>query len=130
MIYRLLADVVIVVHVVFVLFVVCGGFLVMHWPRLAWVHGPCVLWGAAVEIGGWICPLTHLENHWRQMGRGLGYSGGFVDHILLPLIYPDYWFEGGFPSWGFTMIGVCVLVMNMLLYWGVWQKMRPVENAK
>ncbi|MEO5328479.1 MAG: DUF2784 domain-containing protein [Magnetococcus sp. THC-1_WYH] len=119
MIYRILADGVIVVHVMFVLFVVLGGFWVIRWPWLMWVHVPSVLWGAAVEIGGWICPLTHLENFWRRMGQGAGYPGGFVEHTLLPLIYPDYWFAGGFPSWGFTMLGGGVLVVNMWVYRGV-----------
>ncbi|MBF0604503.1 MAG: DUF2784 domain-containing protein [Nitrospirae bacterium] len=130
MIYRILADSVIVVHVVFVFFVVLGGFWVIRWPRLMWVHVPSVLWGAAVEIGGWICPLTYLENHWRRMGQGAGYPGGFVEHTLLPIIYPDYWFAGGFPSWGFMMIGGGVLVVNMWVYRGVWRKMRPLGNAQ
>jgi hypothetical protein len=87
--YTLLADLVVGLHFAFVLFVVLGGLSVLRWPWVAYLHIPAALWGAAIEFGGWICPLTPLE-HWlrRQAGSGT-YSGGFVEHYILPLLYPS-----------------------------------------
>ena len=89
MIHRLLADFVLLVHLGFVLFVVLGGLLVWRWPRLAWLHAPAFLWGAAIEIGGWVCPLTPLENWLRRLGGEAGYEGGFIEHHLVALLYPE-----------------------------------------
>jgi hypothetical protein len=88
MVERLLADSVVVLHAAFVAFVVAGGLLVLRWPRLAWVHVPAVLWGAAVELWGLVCPLTPLENALRQAAGEAGYAGSFVERYLLPLLYP------------------------------------------
>jgi len=88
MIYHLLADGVLLLHLAFILFVVLGGFLVWRRPRLAWLHLPCAAWGAFVEFAGWDCPLTPLENHLRQMSGAAAYLGGFVEHYLSSLIYP------------------------------------------
>ena len=89
MIYRTLADVVVVLHIGFVLFVIIGGFLVRRWPRLIYAHIPVAIWGALIEFVGWVCPLTPLENHLRRLGGEAGYSGGFVEHYLLPVLYPN-----------------------------------------
>ncbi|MBF0460782.1 MAG: DUF2784 domain-containing protein [Magnetococcales bacterium] len=124
MIYRLLADGVVCCHIVFVVFVLCGGFLVLHWPRLARVHLPCAVWGVAVEVGQWICPLTYLENDLRQMSHDAGYTTSFVEHYLLPLIYPALWFPGGFPAWGFPVIGCGVLLLNGAVYVHIWRRSR------
>ena len=124
MLYRILADVVAGAHVLFVLFVLFGGLLVLRWPRLAWAHVPAVIWGAVIEIGGWICPLTYLENDLRHKGFEAGYDTSFVDQYILPLIYPALWFPGGFPDWGFTAIGISVLAINFGVYWLVWQRHR------
>jgi hypothetical protein len=66
--YQLLADLVVLVHVVFVIFTILGGLLAARWRRLAWIHLPAVIWGAIVELFGWVCPLTPLENWLRQRG--------------------------------------------------------------
>jgi hypothetical protein len=87
--YRLAADAVLVVHALFVVFVVAGGPLVLRWPRLAWLHLPCAAWGALIEFAGWICPLTPLENRLRRLGGEAGYEGGFVETYLLAALYPD-----------------------------------------
>lgn len=71
------------------LFVVLGGLLLWRWPRLAWLHAPAFLWGAALELGGWICPLTPLENRLRMLGGEAGYEGGFIEHYLVALLYPE-----------------------------------------
>lgn len=87
--YRLAGDLVVVLHLLFILFVAGGGLLVLRRPRLALLHLPAVVWGAFIEFTGGICPLTPLENHFSRQAGGTGYGGGFIDHYLLPLIYPD-----------------------------------------
>ena len=86
--YRLLADAVVMVHLLFIVFAVCGGFLALRWPWLALAHLPAACWGAFVELTGRICPLTPLENELRHAAGQAGYPGSFVDHYLLPIIYP------------------------------------------
>ena len=88
MLYRALADLVVTFHMGFVLFVVLGGLLVARFPRLAWLHLPAAAWGVWVEVTDRICPLTPLENHFRRLGGEAGYPGGFIEHYLLPVLYP------------------------------------------
>jgi hypothetical protein len=111
MIYHLLADALLVVHAAFVAFVVLGGLAVLRWPRLAWLHLPAVAWGALVEFSGWICPLTPLENVWRIRAGEVGYSGGFVEHYLLPALYPP-----GLTRPTQWVLGACVIVVNVGAY--------------
>jgi hypothetical protein len=87
-IHSLLADLVVGLHLAFVLFVVLGGLLALRWPRIAWLHLPAVAWGALIEWRGWICPLTPLEMGLRRRAGEAGYEGGFLDHYLIPLLYP------------------------------------------
>jgi hypothetical protein len=86
--YRLLADFVVVIHLAFILFVVLGGLFAIRWQRVIWMHIPAVLWGALIEFAGWICPLTPLENWLRFKGGTAGHSVGFIEHYIIPLIYP------------------------------------------
>jgi hypothetical protein len=88
MLVHLLADAVVIVHAAFVAFVAFGGFLALRWRRLAWLHVPAALWGAWIEFAGWTCPLTPLENTLRQWAGEAGYAGGFVEHYLVPVLYP------------------------------------------
>ncbi len=88
MLFGLLADAVVIVHAAFVAFVVLGGFLALRCRRLAWLHLPAALWGAWIEFAGWTCPLTPLENTLRQLAGEAGYAGGFVEHYLVPVLYP------------------------------------------
>ncbi len=88
MIHSLLADLVVLVHLVFILFAIAGGLLVLRWPRVAWLHLPAVIWGIYLEATGRTCPLTPLENRLRRSAGSSGYEGGFVEHHLLPVIYP------------------------------------------
>jgi len=88
MIYRLLADLVVVLHLGFVVFVVAGSLLVLFRRRVAWVHLPAVAWAVLIELAGWICPLTPLENRLRERGGGSGYSGDFVERYIMPVLYP------------------------------------------
>ena len=119
MIYRVLADLVLVVHLGFVVFVVLGGWLVLRWPRLAWVHVPAAAWGVLIEYAGWICPLTPLENSFRMKGGGAGYGGGFVEHYLLPTLYP-----AGLTRSTQLVLGSLVLLLNLAAYARVLSRLR------
>ena len=88
MLYQLLADIVVVLHLAFVGFVVLGGLLALRWRRAAWVHLPAAVWGAWVEFAGRVCPLTPLENWLRRQGGRPGYSASFVEHYVIPILYP------------------------------------------
>jgi len=85
----ILADALVIVHLLFVAFVVAGGFLLARWPKLLWLHLPAAAWGAFIEFTGGMCPLTPLENHLRFLGGGRAYSGDFVERYLLPILYPE-----------------------------------------
>lgn len=121
--YDFLADAVMVGHLLFVVFVVAGGFLLFRWPKLVWLHGPSFVWGGAASLFGWTCPLTPLENYLRRLadGEGAGYESGYIEHYLFPLLYPEHLFEGGFPRQGFIALGVIVLAINGVIYWRVWR---------
>ncbi|MBK34644.1 MAG: hypothetical protein CME26_03815 [Gemmatimonadetes bacterium] len=86
MIYRALADVLLVLHLACIVFIVAGGILGLWWRAAPQI--PAALWGAALEFFGWICPLTPLENVLRESGGEAGYPGGFIEHYLVPVIYP------------------------------------------
>jgi hypothetical protein len=88
MVYHALSNLILIVHLAFVLFVVLGGLLVLKWRGLAWVHAPAFLWAALIEFAGWVCPLTPLENWLRLQGGALPYRTTFMEHYLLPLLYP------------------------------------------
>ena len=111
MIPRLLADLVVVLHLGFILFVVLGGLLV-RWRRwAASVHLPCAAYGAAIELWGWTCPLTPLENRLRELGGERGYAGGFIEHYLVPLVYPATLTHGLQ-----LLLGVAVVAANAGIY--------------
>jgi hypothetical protein len=110
--YLLIASLLVLLHLAFVGFVVLGALLVLRWPRLGWIHLPCALWGALIEFAGWVCPLTPLENRFRQLGGQTGYAGGFVDHYLLPVLYPQ-----NLTRPVQVALGTLVLVLNAAAYW-------------
>jgi hypothetical protein len=113
--YSLLADMTVVLHGLFVLFVVCGGFAVLRWPRLALLHLPAVTWGVTVELTGWVCPLTPMENHFRRLAGEVGYSGGFIQHHLEPLLYPL-----GLTAAHQLFLGLGALAINVAIYGLLW----------
>ncbi len=86
--YRFLADALVVFHFCFVAFVLTGGVLVLRWRKAAVLHIPAVLWGIWVECAGWMCPLTPLENYLREAAGGVAYQGSFVEHYVMPVLYP------------------------------------------
>ena len=99
----------------FVAFVVAGGVLALRWPRVAWVHLPAALWGAMIALVGWICPLTPFENWLRVRGGAAAYDTGFLEHYLLPVLYPVAMTRG-------LQIGtgVFVVLVNALVYWRIF----------
>jgi hypothetical protein len=115
--YRFAADAVLAAHLAFVLFVVCGGLLVLRTPRLAWLHLPAVAWAAFVELSGSICPLTPLEVTLRRGAGEAGYAGDFVEHYLVALIYPN-----GLTRELQMAIGATVLLINLLVYFVLWRR--------
>jgi hypothetical protein len=121
-VYPLLADLVVWVHVGFIVFVVLGGLLVMKWPRLIWIHLPAVFWGIAIELSGWICPLTPLENWLRHKGGEENYQFDFVARYLLPMLYPQ-----GLTRRSQIVLGALVLVVNAAIYRWVFRK-RKVQR--
>jgi Protein of Unknown function (DUF2784) len=108
---RLLPDLIVLFHFLFVLFVVFGGLLVLRWPRLAYVHVPVALYGALIEFIGWVCPLTPLENRLRESAGLAGYEGGFVEHYILPMLYP-----AGLTKGVQLVLGLLVIGLNLLIY--------------
>ncbi len=112
---RLLADLVLITHAVFILFVVFGALLVIRWKHLIWIHLPCVIWGVLLEFRGWICPLTYLENYLRRAAGADGYSGDFIAHYLIPIVYPP-----GLTTTLQIFLGIAVLVINLAVYSYIW----------
>ena len=123
MFYKFLADLVVVLHSFFVLFVLLGGFLVLLKPSVAWYHLPAVFWAAWLEFSGWICPLTPLENLLRQKGGVAGYNVGFVEHYIVPILYPTSLTR----QMQFTL-GMIVLSLNIGVYFIVWMRMRKLRR--
>jgi hypothetical protein len=119
MVYLALANAVLVLHLAFILFVVLGGLLVLRFPRLIWLHLPVAAWGALIEFGGWICPLTPLEKQLLMLGGGKAYSGGFISHYILALIYP-----AGLTRGMQLLLGALVLAINAAIYFRLWQRRR------
>ena len=117
MLYSLFADLVLILHVIFIFFVVLGGVAVLWRPRLAWLHVPCALWGIIIGYLGWICPLTYLENDLRSAAGSRGYTGGFIDHYLMPLVYPS-----GLNPEMQVLLGTAVLSINIIIYVLVWRR--------
>jgi hypothetical protein len=115
--YLALADAVLVVHLAFILFAVLGGLLVLRHPRFIWLHLPAAAWGVLIEFAGWICPLTPLENSLRAQGGERGYSGGFIDHYLGALIYPE-----GLTRELQWLLGAFVLAVNAAIYLQLWRR--------
>ncbi len=117
--YRWAADAIVLVHFGFVAFVVLGGLFALRWRRAAWVHLPAAAWGAYVEFSGAICPLTPLEATLRARGREVGYAGGFIDHYLLPVLYPN-----GLTRPDQIVLGTLVVGVNAAIYVAVLHRGR------
>lgn len=111
LLYRIAADLLVLAHLAFIIFVVLGGLAAFKWPWMALLHIPAATWGALIEYKGWTCPLTPWENNLRQLAGQQGYSEGFIEHYILPLVYP--------PALSRdiqTTLGAIVIVINLLIY--------------
>ena len=115
MIYGLVAELLVVVHLAFVVFVVLGGVAVWRWPRIAWAHVPAVVWGVGIELTGAICPLTPMEQWLRVQAGASGYEGDFIAHYLLPVLYP-----AGLSRETQVMLGGVACAINVVAYGWVW----------
>jgi len=114
--YRFLADTLLLLHFAFVAFVLFGGLLLLRWRRMVWLHMPAALWGVAIMFGGWICPMTPLENRLRRLSGESGLEGGFIEHYMLPLSYPAALTRGVQVT-----LGVLALVLNLSIYF-LWYR--------
>jgi hypothetical protein len=123
MVYRILADLVVGVHALFVVFVVAGGLLALRWPWAAAAHLPAAVWGTLIEFRGWICPLTPLEKSLRASAGQAGYQGGFIDHYLLPVLYP-----AGLTQGVQVMLGSLVIAVNLVVY-GLLLRRRAARSS-
>lgn len=114
----------VLLHLVFILFVSVGGLLVLRWPKLAWIHLPAVTWGTLIELTGWICPLTPLENRLRAAAGGPAYTGGFIDRYIAPIVYP-----AGLTRGMQLGLAVAVVAVNLAFYGAlVISKMNPTSQ--
>jgi hypothetical protein len=119
MLYRILADLVVLTHLAFIVFVLLGGLLALRWRWMPWVHLPAAFWGALVAFFGWFCPLTPLENSLRRASGSAGYSGGFIEHYVVPIIYPTE-----LTRELQVFLGLFVLAVNLAIYIVVWRRLR------
>lgn len=119
MIHRLLADAVMILHLLFVLFALLGGVTLLWRRWMVFVHLPVVAWASLIELVGWTCPLTPLEQSLRAASGSGAYNVGFVEHYLIPIIYPP-----GLTPAVEIVLGVVVLVVNAIIYTGVVWRLR------
>jgi hypothetical protein len=120
---RVLADIVVTTHLAFIVFVLFGGLLALRWRWIPWIHLPAAAWAIWVALAGWLCPLTPIENALRRASGASGYEGGFIDHYLLPIIYPT-----GLTRELQVFFGLLVVAINLLVYFGVRRRAHvPVD---
>lgn len=119
MTYGVLGDLVMVAHFLFILFAAFGAPLALRWRRVLWLQVPSALWGGSVVLMGWPCPLTPIEKAFRERAVGGSYEGGFIEHYLMPLIYPP-----GLTREMQVLLGVAVLAINLTVYVYLYHKRR------
>lgn len=123
MLLRFLADLTLIIHLLFIIFVVLGALLAIKWKWIMWVHIPCAIWGALLEINYWICPLTYLENYFHKLANEAGYTGGFIEHYLIHIIYPP-----GLTPGLQLILGILVVVINLIIYGFICWKYLLTKN--
>ena len=121
--YRALADLVVTLHLAFVIFTALGGLLALRWRWVPWVHLPAAAWGGFVEVTGRVCPLTPLENWLRGAAGGSAYEGDFVQHYLMPIVYPP-----GLNQEIQFALAVVLVIVNIGVYAVVWQRRASVAK--
>ena len=117
--YHRLADLLVLLHFIFVLFVLFGGLLILKWRWMIWLHLPAAGWGALIEFTDWVCPLTPLEHWLRKTGGGPAYQSGFIEYYVLPLLYP-----AGLTGQLQVILGLLVLLLNCGVYLLVFHRQR------
>ncbi|MCD4742705.1 MAG: DUF2784 domain-containing protein [Desulfobacteraceae bacterium] len=126
MIYRIAADLIVLIHFAFILFVVAGSFLVIKWHKVSLLHIPAAVWGVLIEFTGGICPLTPLENKLRLAGGEAGFSGGFIEEYIVSIIYPNDLTRGLQ-----ILLGSIVIVINVSVYgYLLWKRKVKALNRK
>ena len=124
LLYQLLADLIVLAHVAFVVFAVLGGLLAARWRWLVWIHLPAVIWAAIVEIFGWLCPLTPLENWLRQRGGERGYASDFIGRYILPALYPQE-----LTREVQIALGAFVILINLTIYVWIFRTKRTNRDS-
>lgn len=123
--YGNLATLVVIGHFAFIVFVMFGGLLALRWPRATWIHIPLFLWGCYVELAGEVCPLTPLENRFRRLAGEAEYAGSFIEHYLLPIIYPQ-----GLTRTVQVVLGAGLVCLNVAVYgWVVLRRRRTARET-
>lgn len=123
--YRFLADALVLMHIGFILFAVLGGLLVLRWRFFVFLHLPASVWAVFVQVSRNYCPLTSWENQFRLLGGQAGYANSFVDHYLLPVLYPP-----ALTRELEIFLGIVVLVINLGIYAWVLHRMRRDKEAR
>ena len=116
MTYHALADLVLVIHGLFIVFVICGGLLALRWRAIVWLHLPAMVWAVLLEVLGWLCPLTPLEQGLRKAAGVTSYSGSFIEHYLVQFIYP-----AGLTREIQLYLAAALIIINILVYRLVWR---------
>ena len=125
MLPRLAADATLVLHLTFIAFALFGALLALRWHWIPLVQLPAAVWGVYVEVTGRLCPLTELENHFRDLAGQGGYSESFVEHYLLPIIYPS-----GLTRHVQFVLAAVVLAVNVAIYgFLLWRHLRHGRRA-
>jgi hypothetical protein len=122
--YRLLADLVVILHFGFLVFTVLGGLLVCRWRWFPWIHLPAAIWGGFVEVSGRVCPLTVLENWLRRAGGASGYERDFIDRYVVPIVYPP-----GLTREIQLVLGALLIVVNVAIYMMAWRCRARAEHT-
>lgn len=107
-----LANLVVVLHLAFIAFATVGGFLVRRWRWVVYLHIPALAWATWIGVTGSLCPLTPLENRLREMAGETGYSEGFIEHYILPVLYPV-----GLTRETQWLLAAVMVAMNVVAYW-------------
>jgi len=116
---HLFADIIVLLHFGFIVFAIFGGLLVLKWHWIVWLHIPAVVWGSLIVLFGWICPLTPLENMLRRINEGEIYTGGFIEHYIIPIIYPP-----GLTREIQIAMGIFLVLLNVIVYTFVYRHWR------
>ena len=109
--YKIAADLILIIHFTFVLFVVFGALLIFVSIKIIFIHIPAVIWGSYIELTNSICPLTYLENWFLHKANLTTYSEGFIQNYLVPIVYPM-----NLTKDLQIYLGIALIVLNIIVY--------------